>query len=71
MPFGTTHYSLRALAKGATQAFFSRVLVEGQEEVPDEGPVIACANHWNAAVDVSPRVAVRCSGAHGGGIRVS
>lgn len=56
MPFGTTHYSLRALAKGATQAFFSRVLIEGQEEVPDEGPVIAAANHWNAAVDVSRSV---------------
>ncbi|KAM0753442.1 hypothetical protein T439DRAFT_322346 [Meredithblackwellia eburnea MCA 4105] len=51
MPFGPTHPSLRALAKAATQAFFSRVLVEGHDEVPSEGPVIVVANHWNAAVD--------------------
>lgn len=53
MPFGSAHYSLRALAQAAAQSFFSRIQVEGQEEVPREGPLIAVSNHWNAAADVS------------------
>jgi hypothetical protein len=53
MPFGATHSSLRSLAQYATQSFFSRIHIDGEEHVPLEGPVIALANHHNSAVDVS------------------
>lgn len=48
MPFGTTHTGLRALAKYATQSFFSRLQVDGEEHVPaeGEGPVLAVAVSW-------------------------
>ncbi|KAI5480683.1 glycerol-3-phosphate-acyltransferase [Pseudohyphozyma bogoriensis] len=46
------HNALRGLAQTATSAFFSRILVEGADEVPGDGvPVIAVANHWSSAVD--------------------
>ncbi|ORY54383.1 hypothetical protein BCR35DRAFT_310386 [Leucosporidium creatinivorum] len=51
MPFGPTHSSLRSLAQYATQSFFSRIHIDGEEHVPQEGPVIALANHHNSAVD--------------------
>ncbi|KAK4053595.1 hypothetical protein OIO90_003834 [Microbotryomycetes sp. JL221] len=52
MPFGYTHTTLRALAKGATQSFFARIHVEfDQDNVPRDGPVIVVANHHNSAVD--------------------
>lgn len=54
MPFGTTHTGLRALAKYATQSFFSRIQVDGAENVPadGEGPLLAVA--------VSPALQARC-----------
>ncbi|KAK4048505.1 hypothetical protein OIV83_004673 [Microbotryomycetes sp. JL201] len=52
MPFGYTHTTLRALAKGATVSFFSRVHVDYTDDnVPVQGPVIVVANHHNSAVD--------------------
>lgn len=55
MPFGWLHDPLVAIAKLGTVAFFSRIHIEGIDEVPPEGdgPFLALANHWNSAVDVS------------------
>lgn len=55
MPFGWLHDPLVAIAKLGTVAFFSRIHIEGADEVPQEGdgPFLALANHWNSAVDVS------------------
>jgi len=55
VPFGWLHDPLVAIAKLGTVAFFSRIHIEGIDEVPreGEGPFLALANHWNSAVDVS------------------
>lgn len=45
----------RALRKASEwmQAFYSDVLVEGQENVPNDGPLIIVANHHNELVDIA------------------
>lgn len=56
VPFGFLHAPLVAIAKVGTVAFFSRIHIDGEDEVPrqeDGQPILALANHWNSAVDVS------------------
>ncbi|CAL1710965.1 unnamed protein product [Somion occarium] len=45
----------RALRKASEwmQTFYSDVLVEGQENVPNDGPLIIVANHHNELVDIA------------------
>jgi glycerol-3-phosphate O-acyltransferase/dihydroxyacetone phosphate acyltransferase len=40
MPFGFTHEPIRLLARSAITTFFKGIEVFGEENVPDEGPII-------------------------------
>ena len=51
MPFGPTHRAIRTLAKAATGSFFREVEVVDGDNVPKDGPLIVCSNHWNMTVD--------------------
>lgn len=56
MPFGPSHRFLRKAARYTMEGFFSEVLVvDGEQHVPVDGPLIVCCTHWNMIVDVSER----------------
>ena len=42
---------LRRLARGMVKFYYPRLEVSGGEKIPQEGPVLLCANHSNSMVD--------------------
>lgn len=53
MPFGPSHRILRKAGEWTMNGFFKEIQVQGQENVPEEGPLVVCCTHWNMIVDVS------------------
>ena len=42
---------LRRLARGLVKFYYPRLEISGGEKIPQEGPVLLCANHSNSMVD--------------------
>ncbi|CAG8553154.1 3909_t:CDS:2 [Ambispora leptoticha] len=53
MPFGISHDIILTLARWSLHGFFRDIKVVGQENVPKEGPIIACSTHSNMIVDAA------------------
>lgn len=53
MPFGPSHRILRKAGEWTMNGFFKEIQVQGQENVPEDGPLVVCCTHWNMIVDVS------------------
>jgi glycerol-3-phosphate O-acyltransferase/dihydroxyacetone phosphate acyltransferase len=53
MPIGVSHRILRKAGLWTMHGFFKDVEVDGEENVPEDGPLVVCSTHWNMIVDVS------------------
>ncbi|KAG2175158.1 hypothetical protein INT44_007646 [Umbelopsis vinacea] len=53
MPFGTSHEAIVQVSRLALWSFYRRIEVQGEENMPEDGPVIIAATHHNMIVDPS------------------
>ncbi|KAI0277080.1 hypothetical protein BGY98DRAFT_657926 [Russula aff. rugulosa BPL654] len=53
MDFMIVYIILRKISEWFLSTFYSGVYVQGEENVPQDGPLIICANHHNELIDIA------------------